>query len=207
MEEFLARYGAVGVFLGAAFEGQTAVIIGGMLAKQHLFPLWLNIVSATAGSAAIDHLLFVGGRRFRTSPRVLRMASQPAFAKALTFIERFPISFILVFRFLYGLRLASPVAIGVSQTPTWLFTVMNMVAALVWSAVFTAVGYGAGAALQRLAGHGGAVKLTLLAAGVLAVAGVVVWLVRRRSATAAGDEAIPVRYEANDDHLRAAPHD
>ena len=62
MEHFLTNYGAIGVFLGAAFEGQTAVIVGGILARQHILQLWLVLLSATAGSAVVDHLLFVAGR-------------------------------------------------------------------------------------------------------------------------------------------------
>lgn len=46
MEEFLRQYGPIGVFLGAAFEGQTAVIVGGLLARQEILPFWVVISSA-----------------------------------------------------------------------------------------------------------------------------------------------------------------
>ena len=124
MEEFLRQYGPIGVFLGAAFEGQTAVIVGGLLARQHILPFWIVLSTAAAGSAIIDHLLFVAGRRFRSHRWVRRATEQAAFARALGFIERFPISYILTFRFIFGLRLASPVAIGVSKVPTLRFTVL-----------------------------------------------------------------------------------
>jgi len=75
------------------------------------------LLSATAGSGILDHLLFVAGRRFRSHRLVTRASEQPAFAKALRFIERYPISYILVFRFIFGLRVASPIAIGVSSVP------------------------------------------------------------------------------------------
>src|SRR4051812_23029347 len=114
MEQFLTHYGPIGVFLGSAFEGQTAVVVGGLLARQHLLPLWVVLACATAGAGIMDHLLFVGGRRYRTHRWVSRAAQQPAFARALRFIERYPVSYILAFRFIFGLRLASPIAIGVS---------------------------------------------------------------------------------------------
>jgi membrane protein DedA with SNARE-associated domain len=169
MEHFLTNYGAIGVFLGAAFEGQTAVIVGGLLARQHLLPLWLVLASATAGSGFLDHLLFVAGRRYRSSRLVVRATEQVAFAKALRFIERFPISYILAFRFLFGLRLASPIAVGVSQIPTWRFTLLNIAGAMIWAGAFTGLGYVFGTTVENLFGrHAG--RWTLIAAGVLILA-------------------------------------
>jgi membrane protein DedA with SNARE-associated domain len=179
MEEFLRQYGPIGVFLGAAFEGQTAVIVGGLLARQHILAFWLVLASATAGSGLVDHLLFVAGRRFREHPWVLRATDQVAFARALRFIERFPTSYTLVFRFIWGLRLASPVAIGVSQVPTWRFTVLNILGALIWAGTFSVAGFVFGEALHKLIGHGHrAGTWTLIVAGGLIAAVVVVWLVR-----------------------------
>ena len=187
MEHFLTNYGAIGVFLGAAFEGQTAVVVGGLLARQHLLPLWLVLGSAAAGSGLLDHLLFVAGRRYRSSPLVVRAAEQSAFARALRFIERFPNSYILVFRFIFGLRLASPIAIGVTRIPTWRFTLLNLLGALIWSAAFSALGYIFGETVQNLFGGGRhAGRWTLIAAGVLILAvllvGLVRWLIRRSRA-------------------------
>src|SRR6185437_14259022 len=134
MEEILRQYGPIGVFLGAAFEGQSAVILGGLVARQHLLSCWVVLASATAGSALIDHMLFVGGRRYRDHRWVRWATDKPAFARALKFIERFPNSYTLIFRFIFGLRLASPVAIGVSRVPTWQFTLLNALGALIWAA-------------------------------------------------------------------------
>lgn len=186
MEEFLTKFGAIGVFLGAAFEGQTAVVVGGLLARQHLIALWLTLASATAGSGILDHLLFVAGRRFRSHRYVARVSEQVAFARALRFIERFPVAYILVFRFIFGLRLASPVALGVSQVPTWRFTLLNLLGAAIWATAFTAAGYLFGETVERVFGRHHAGRWTLLAAGVLVVAvlafaAVRAWRGRRRA--------------------------
>ena len=179
MEEFLRQYGSIGVFLGAAFEGQTAVIVGGLLARQHILSFVVVLASATTGSALVDHLLFVAGRRFRDHRWVRRATGQVAFARALGFIERFPNSYTLVFRFIFGLRLASPVAIGVSQVPTWKFTLFNMLGALIWAGAFSGGGFVFGEALHKLIGHGHhAGRWTLAAAAALVLAVLAVWLVR-----------------------------
>ncbi len=179
MEEFLRQYGPIGVFLGAAFEGQTAVIVGGLLARQHILALWVVLACAAAGSGLIDHLLFVAGRRFRSHRWVRRATEQAAFARALGFIERFPVSYILTFRFIFGLRLASPVAIGVSQVPALRFAILNIVGAVIWAGAFAGAGFIFGEALHNLLGHGHhAGRWTLIAAGALIAVVLVVALVR-----------------------------
>ena len=69
---------------------------------------------------------------------------------ALGLIERYPIGFILSFRFLYGLRAAGPVAVGVTRIPTTLFALLNALGALIWAAVFVGVGYVFGPAVMTL---------------------------------------------------------
>jgi membrane protein DedA with SNARE-associated domain len=179
MEEFLRQYGPIGIFLGAGFEGQTAVIVGGLLARQHILHLWLVLASATVGSGVVDQLLFVAGRRFRTHRWVVRATQQQAFARALTFIERFPISYILAFRFIFGLRVASPIAVGVSKVPTWRFTVLNVLGAMIWATAFTMAGFIFGEAVHNLLGRGHhAGRWTLIAAGGMVVVVLIVWAAR-----------------------------
>jgi membrane protein DedA with SNARE-associated domain len=179
MEEFQRQYGPIGIFLGAGFEGQTAVIIGGILARQHILQLWLVLLSATAGSAVVDHLLFVAGRRFRTHRWVLRATQQQAFARALGFIEKYPISYTLAFRFIFGLRVASPIAIGVTQVPTWRFTILNILGAVIWATAFTMAGFIFGEAVHNLLGKGHhAGQWTLIAAGAITAIVAILWAVR-----------------------------
>ncbi|CAN5862884.1 DedA family protein [soil metagenome] len=149
----LVTYGPIAVFLGAAFEGQTAVIAGGFLAHQHLLPLWLGLACAAAGSFLIDQGLFLAGRRFRSARYVIRAAQTPAFGKALEFIERFPISYIFAFRYLFGLRMVSPIAIGVSKIGALQFTLLNLASAIVWAAVFTLMGYWFGQTIEATFGR------------------------------------------------------
>ncbi|MGZ3376766.1 MAG: DedA family protein [Phenylobacterium sp.] len=179
MEEFLRQYGPIGIFLGAGFEGQTAVIVGGLLARQHILHLWLVLLAATAGSGVVDHLLFVAGRRFRSHRWVVRATQQPAFARALGFIEKYPISYTLAFRFIFGLRVASPIAIGVTQVPTWRFTVLNIAGAIIWATAFTMAGFIFGEAVHNILGRGHhAGRWTLIAAGAIVVVVAVIWAVR-----------------------------
>ena len=147
------QYGPVVVFLGAAFEGNLAVIAGGLMAHQKLVPLWLTGLAATCGSWLIDQALFMAGRRYRDHRYVRRICETRAFAKSLAFIERFPMSFILSFRFIYGVRMAGPVALGVTRISDLRFFVLNFVGAVIWAAAFTLADFFFGEAIEAFFGQ------------------------------------------------------
>ena len=148
LQQAIVAYGPLAIFLGAAFEGQAAVIAGGFLAHQNLVPLWLALACAAAGSGLIDQGLFLAGRHFRSARLVVRAARSPGFARALGFIERHPVSYVFAFRYLVGLRLVSPIALGITAIPSATFALLNAAAAVVWAGVFTGLGYGFGQTIE-----------------------------------------------------------
>ena len=153
LEQAFAHYGPVVVFLGAAFEGNLAVIAGGLLAHQKLASVWVMGLAATSGSWLVDQGLFMAGRRFRDNSFVQRTCRTRAFAKSLAFIERYPNSFILTFRFIYGVRLAGPVALGVTRVTNLRFFILNFIGAVIWAAAFTLAGFFFGEAIEALFGQ------------------------------------------------------
>ena len=197
IETFITDYGPAAIFLGAAFEGETSVVTGGLLAHQHLVSLWGSAVAAVTGSFFADQLFFLIGRRYRDTARVRRIAAKPAFARALRTLDRNPTAFILGFRFLYGLRTISPIAIGTSQVSARTFMLLNAVAAAVWGVLFTALGYIFGDGLIELADQVmPGQKLTALAIligiAALAIAVIRFWRSRRaRGSTNEPDTGTP----------------
>ncbi|MCU6454673.1 DedA family protein [Sphingomonas sp. A2-49] len=153
IETLIGQYGLAAVFLGAGIEGETMVLAGGLFAHEGMISLPGAMIAAAAGSFVADQGFFAAGRRFRSHRWVQRAQGKPAFAKALDTLERHPISFIFAFRFLYGLRTVSPIAIGTSHVPTRTFLWINAVAAAVWGALFTALGYVFGTGIAELLGR------------------------------------------------------
>jgi membrane protein DedA with SNARE-associated domain len=184
IEKLLHAYGPLAVFLGAGFEGQTAVIAGGFMAHLKLMSVWTVFFSAFAGTWLVDEALFIAGRRFRDHPFVVRTSATLAFAKALNFIQRYPVSYMIAFRFVVGLRLASPIAFGVSPISNLRFTALNVLSAVVWSAVFTLAGFWFGETLEAWLGHIkglehwlglGLVALVVAFAGYHAIKWLIIW--------------------------------
>lgn len=176
-EHHLTAFGPLAILLGAAFEGQTIVIGGGVMARQHLISPAMAVGAAALGSGAIDYLLFILGRSFRHTRFVRRVAAKPTFNRALVLIERYPTGFILSFRFLYGLRAAGPVAMGVSKVSHGHFAVLNALAAGLWAGVFVALGYVFGPAVMALLGrlfaHAAPIAITVAVVG--AIGGLAFW--------------------------------
>ena len=141
IETLIAQYGLAAIFVGAGLEGETSVVTGGLLAHEGLLSLSGTALAAVVGSFAADQLFFFVGRRYRDTARVRRIAAKPAFAKALDTLDRHPTVFILSFRFLYGLRTISPIAIGTSHVPARTFMMLNAISAAVWGVMFTGIGY------------------------------------------------------------------
>ncbi len=176
LTDHITALGPIAVLLGAAFEGQTFVIAGGAMARHHLISVPAAVGLAALGSTLVDHLLFILGRSFRDNRFVRKVSEKAAFDKALRLIERRPNSFILSFRFLYGLRAAGPVAVGVSQVSHARFAWLNALGAMIWAGVFVALGYAFGPAIVAVM-HSALHHLTPIVAGVgaTAVLGLIVW--------------------------------
>lgn len=170
MEELVLRYGVIAIFLGAGIEGEPFALAGGVLAHRHWLPPWAAVAAAVGGAIAIDQFWFHVSRHFQRSRLVGHVVQRPSFARALALIERYPIRFVLLFRFAYGLRAVAPVAIGASRVPTRLFVPLNIASGIIWGLAFTAAGYLIGPAFEAAEaryGTGIAIATVFVSAGAI----------------------------------------
>lgn len=135
------------LFLSACFEGESVVLTASSLAYSGYLSL-PHVVGITLIATIIaDQLLFHIGRVY--GPRIL--LNRPKLRKKATYIltmlKRYNAIFILVFRFIYGIRTVSPLILGTSDLSTKRFTILNIVSALIWTVVSC---YGGYAILGRL---------------------------------------------------------
>jgi membrane protein DedA with SNARE-associated domain len=187
----IAKYGLLALFLGAGVEGEAIVVTGGILAHKGLVPLWGAMLASATGSCLVDQIWFFLGRHFRHYPWVRRQTGRPAFARALGFLERHPTAFIFGFRFIYGLRTVSPIAIGTTQVETRKFVLLNILAAAIWGPLFTLLGYAFGKAIDPVLHRFEAGALHVIGGLIVLVAiiALIVWLIRRRRRPAALGES------------------
>lgn len=153
MENFIAQWGYLAVLLGSVFEGESVVVAAGFAAHRHFLELPSVMVIAAIGSAIGDQIWFQLGRHYgqRVLARFPRLA--PGVAHASDLLRRYDTSFIIGCRFVYGTRLAGPIAIGLSGVAPLRFTLLNIAAAALWAAVIAGLGYGFGETILRVFGH------------------------------------------------------
>ena len=180
IETLIARYGLIAIGIGAVIEGETVVATGGLLAHRGLLPLGGVMVAAAIGSCLADQLLFFLGRHHRDSRLLGRIIGTPAFARAMRLVERYPTAFVLVFRFLWGLRTVSPVALGTTGLAWRRFAALNIVAAIVWAVIVSLAGYLQSSSLSVLGVELRTIEHYALAIIALAASGISAgWLLRR----------------------------
>ncbi|MDB6455019.1 DedA family protein [Falsirhodobacter sp. 20TX0035] len=181
LEQLVTDFGAVGLFLGAGFEGEGVAMMGGVLSHRGLLHFWLAILSVASGSFLIDQLFFLLGRRYRGHPRVRSVQASSAGAKVLRTFERRPDLFVFAFRFLYGLRIASAITIGTTTYPWGRLILLNALAALIWASLFVTIGYLCGQAIEGMFGHLHAALHYLIAGTGIIFIVVLITVVTRRT--------------------------
>lgn len=181
----IQHYGYLAVAVGTFLEGETILFMAGAAAYRGHLALPTVMVVGTLASFFGDQLFFYVGRRYGAAllARFPSVQSRAERAKAL--LERHHLLLILSVRFLYGLRIAGPIAIGMSGVPWFRFLVLNLMGAVVWAMVIAGAGYGFGQTLAYLLGGLDDDETWVLAAILLF--GLLWWLfVRRRPPTSLG---------------------
>ncbi len=131
--ELIQSYGYLAVAVGTFLEGETVLLVAGAAASRgHLSLLGVVAVAAVASFAG-DQLCFFLGRRYgnRILARYPSLVARTTRARAL--LERHNLPVILSIRFLYGLRIAGPIAIGMSGVSWLRFFVLNAIGAMAWA--------------------------------------------------------------------------
>jgi len=181
----LHDYGCLLIFVGTFVEGETLLMLGGYFA--HRGYLDLAGVMATAFVAAVcgDQLFFHIGRNhatrlFERFPRLhdkVRIAVHRA--------ERHQYLVVLGMRFLWGLRVALPLAMGMTRMNGEKFFWLNLFSAAVWSVLFASLGYGTSRVFEHFVDDLHRYELWI-AGGLLAIGALVLairWLSARRPET------------------------
>ncbi|MGU5780301.1 DedA family protein [Aeromonas caviae] len=179
--ELIQNYGYAAVAVGTFLEGETVLLLAGAAASRgHLAMPWV-IAVATVASFAGDQLFFYLGRAY--GPALLQRFPKlgAGTARARVLLERHNTPVILSVRFLYGLRIAGPLAIGMSGVGWLRFFVLNLIGAVVWACAIAALGYGTGQALASVLGTIDADEIWTIGA-LLAASALAWWLARVRAA-------------------------
>jgi membrane protein DedA with SNARE-associated domain len=183
IHHLIEQYGLVAVFLGCVAEGESAAILGGFFAHQHVFVFWQTFLAAFLGAFVGDTGFFTLGRSFADHPYVKRLRRRPGFRRAYRLLNTHPNIFVLTNRYVYGMRLVGGIAAGLSTVSVPRFVILNAISSAVWAVLFSGVGYVFGLGAEQLVGQAFARhERLLIALAVGIVVAVVAWLVGRHFA-------------------------
>lgn len=146
----VAEYGYLAVFIGTVLEGETVLVLAGFAAHQGYLALPLVLAMGALGGALGDQVFFLLGRRFGPAllRRFPRLAARVARVDAMT--HRYRAGLIVGFRFMYGLRVAGPVAMGMGNVGVARFLFFNCLGAALWALVIGGTGFMFGHTMQRV---------------------------------------------------------
>lgn len=183
----IETYGYWALAVGCILEGETLLALAGLAAHHGHLDFGRVIIIAAAAASAGDQFCFWLGRRHGDA----MLARFPSLRAKTTRLHRLALRFdaylIVGLRFAYGLRLAGPFLFGTTKVPTARFVAYNVLGAFIWSIVIAGMGWLFGHLVETLLGTaqrfaGGAVLV------VLATAGLVAWLRRRRQQRSLGPD-------------------
>jgi membrane protein DedA with SNARE-associated domain len=187
LSALLHQYGYLVIFLGTLAEGETMLMLGGYFAHRGYLDLGGVIVTSFVAAVCGDQLLFHLGRRHAKGLLERFPRLRDKVNVALRRVEDHQVKVALSMRFLWGLRTALPVALGLTSMNARKFFWLNLASAAVWANVFAAVGYGASKLVSQIVDNLSRYEKWIFLAAAVIVA-LVLWLRwhGKRSPKAAG---------------------
>lgn len=173
------------LFFGFVLPGETAVVLGGVLAGQGRVPVGWLLLAVVGAAVTGDSAGYEVGRRLGPAilgARPLRRHIDRVRA-AQDLIRRRGPAAVFLGRFIAFFRAMMPALAGMSGMPYRRFLLYNALGGVAWGVGFTLLGYFAGTAYARVEGLVGRAAAIAVAAAV--AAGLLIWHIRRRRRTGA----------------------
>ena len=168
------------LFIGFILPGETAAILGGVLASQGHLHLWLITILVVLAAILGDTVGYEVGRHF--GPRILNLRLWQKRRRKLDEARKFLAcrggTAVFLGRFTAFFRAVMPALAGLSHMPYRRFVLFNAAGGIIWGTAVVLLGYFAGNAylsLSKSIGH----TVTFVILG-LAIIGVVIWHFRRK---------------------------
>ncbi len=131
------------LFIAMVFEGEVFLIIAGMLAQLQAFDIgdvfWISLSGVLVG----DGLWYYLGSELKNKGFAKNLVAK-AERSVIYFLPRFrekPFKSIFLSKFIYGANHATLVMSGVFKVPFMLFAKAELLASVVWVAVFLTAGH------------------------------------------------------------------
>ena len=147
--DLFVKYGYVMVFAAAVFEADATLLASTFLAHRGYLDFRLVFVIVVAATVTANQAYFWVARGYGKA-RIAAMRSHHLYGRAIGWLSRYRVVLALGSRFMYGFRIAIPMASGASGMSPVLFTVVDLIGALAWAGIVGSAGYALGRVLDVL---------------------------------------------------------
>ena len=159
----------------SALNSAVLATIAGFAAKAESGSLIVLILILTVASHLISFCYFIAGRFLhRIAVKLkhkhhLHIRSQHL-QQVNRYIQKYRLVFIILYRFLPGIRFISPYIIGMNASSFWRFFLVDWIGAFIWAVIFGILGYLFGAAAEHyMATFSDYAKYIYITAAIIAV--------------------------------------
>ncbi len=178
LRSFVERYGYYALFAGTFLEGESVLLIGGLFANLGYLDLRAVMLTAFIGSFSGDQIYFCIGRLKGRELLARHHKWEKRVDKVHRLMARYHDLIMVAFRFVYGIRILTPVVLGMNKgVKTLRFFALNAIGAMIWSVVISSAGYFFGYAIEKLIRAVKHYEITVLF--MIAGIGIALWAARR----------------------------
>jgi membrane-associated protein len=170
------------LFIGFVIPGETAAVIGGVIASRGHVQVWLIALTVVAAAIIGDSVGYEIGRHLGSRFLNLKIFNKrrARLENAQDFLRRRGGAAVFLGRFVAFFRAVMPALAGTSHMHYPRFLAFNAAGGLVWGIGFTVLGYLAGNSYQQVARTAGRTA-ALIALGIVILA-VAIWQIRKHRA-------------------------
>ena len=135
------EYGYLIIFTGTFFEGETTLVLGGLLSHQGHLSFWIVIATAVSASY-VGHVFFYFMGKTASPWVLLRFPKfQLKIQQAESLIRRHETTSLFITQYVFGFRLASALAFGILGMKIYKFLVLQLISCTIWAILFTTLGF------------------------------------------------------------------
>ncbi|MDQ0632865.1 membrane-associated protein [Arthrobacter pascens] len=167
------------LFIGFILPGETAAVLGGVVASRGNVQLWLMMVLVVLAAVVGDSVGYEVGKHF--GPRFLDLPvlrkRRRKLEEAQDFLRRRGGAAVFLGRFVAFFRAVMPALAGTARMPYLRFLAFNVAGGIVWGTGFVLLGFLAGNSYETVAKAAG--RDIAVVVVLLAVIALVAWRVRK----------------------------
>ncbi|MFA6143955.1 MAG: DedA family protein [Sulfurimonas sp.] len=133
--EWLKEYGYIVLFGWSILEGELGLVMAGIMSHTGDMILPIALLVGALGGFVGDQIYFYIGRYNKTYIYTKLHTQRRKFAIAHLLLKKYGWPIIFVQRYMYGMRTAIPMAIGLTKYSARDFAFVNFISAIFWAAM------------------------------------------------------------------------